>query len=120
RDFAEGGTLAYLIRIGGRQILAFGSMNYIEREIDGLRPDVALIGAMPERREIFDYTPRLLHALGYPRLVLPTHWDRFNVTYEVSQEPALQRLQSLIAEVKATSPKTQVVVPRYFEAVAVP
>lgn len=32
----EGGTLAYLIRIGGRQILAFGSMNYIEREIDGL------------------------------------------------------------------------------------
>lgn len=67
-DLVEGGTLAYLARIGGRQILAFGSMNYIEREIDGLRPDVALIGAMPERREIFDYTARLLRALGYPRL----------------------------------------------------
>ena len=26
-QFAEGGTLAYLIRIGGRQILVFGSMN---------------------------------------------------------------------------------------------
>ena len=47
----EGGTLVYLIRLGGREILAFGSMNYIEREIEGLRPDVALIGAMPERRE---------------------------------------------------------------------
>jgi L-ascorbate metabolism protein UlaG (beta-lactamase superfamily) len=120
RDFAEGGTLAYLIRIGGRQILAFGSMNYIEREVDGLRPDVALIGAMPERREIYNYTPRLLKALGYPRLVLPTHWDRFNVTYDVSQEPAIQRLQSFIAEVKAASPATTVIVPKYFEPIRVP
>ena len=119
-DFAEGGTLAYLIRIGGRQILAFGSMNYIEREVEGLRPDVALIGAMPERREIYDYTGRLLRALGYPRLVLPTHWDRFNVTYEVSQEPARQRLQSFIDEVKTASPKTEVMVPRYFEPISVP
>ena len=75
----EGGTVAYLIRMNGRQILAFGSMNYIEREVEGLRPDVVLVGAMPERREIFDYTGRLLRALGYPRFVLPTHWDRFNV-----------------------------------------
>jgi L-ascorbate metabolism protein UlaG (beta-lactamase superfamily) len=120
RDFAEGGTLAYLIRIGGRQILAFGSMNYIEREVEGLRPDVALIGAMPERREIFEYTPRLLRALGYPPLVLPTHWDRFNVRYDVSQEPAIQRLQSFLAEVKEASPKTRVVVPKYFEPIAIP
>ena len=107
------------MRIGGREILAFGSMNYIEREIQGLRPDVALIGAMPERREIYDYTGRLLRALGYPRLVLPRHWDRFNVTYEVSQEPAIQRLQSFVAEVKAASPKTIVIVPKYFEPVSV-
>ena len=66
--FVEGGTLAYLIRLGGRQVLVFGSMNYIEREIDGLRPDAALIGAMPERREIYDYMARLLHLLGNPPL----------------------------------------------------
>ena len=115
----EGGTVAYLIRMNGRQILAFGSMNYIEREVEGLRPDVVLIGAMPERREIFDYTGRLLRALGYPRLVLPTHWDRFNVTYDVSQEPARQRLQSFLSEVKATSPRSTVIVPKYFEAIPI-
>src|SRR6185436_18783219 len=109
-QFVEGGTLAYLIRIGGKQILAFGSMNFIEREVDGLRPDVALIGAMPERREIHDYTGRLLKAIGFPRLVLPTHWDRFNVTYDVSQAPAMERLQSFIEEVKAVSPKSVVTV----------
>lgn len=118
-EFAEGGTLAYLIRVGGRQILAFGSMNYIEREVEGLRPDVALIGAMPERREIHDYTSRLLKAIGYPRMVLPTHWDRFNVTYDVSQAPAIERLQSFLAEVKAVSPKSVVIVPKYFEAIDV-
>ena len=86
----EGGTLAYLIRLGGVQVLTFGSMNYIEREVEGLRPDVALVGAMPERREIYDYTGRLLRLLGYPRIVLPSHWDRFNVSYDVSQEPAIK------------------------------
>jgi hypothetical protein len=116
----EGGTLAYLIRIGGRQILVFGSMNYIEREVEGLRPDVALVGAMPERREIHDYTGRLLRALGYPRLVLPTHWDRFNVPYETSQEAAIQRLQSFIAEVRTTSPKSRIMVPKYFEPITIP
>ena len=118
-QFAEGGTLAYLIRIGGKQILAFGSMNFIEREVEGLRPDVALIGAMPERREIHDYTSRLLRAIGSPRLVLPTHWDRFNVTYDVSQAPAVERLQSFIAEVKAASPESVVVVPEYFKPIDV-
>ena len=116
----EGGTLAYLIRIGGRQVLAFGSMNYIEREVEGLRPDVALVGAMPERHEIYRYTERLMHALGNPPLVLPTHWDRFNVPYDVSQQPAVDRLQPFIQEVKTASPNTRVIVPRYFEPIPVP
>ncbi len=117
--FVEGGTLAYLIRIAGHQIIVFGSMNYIEREVDGLRPDVALIGAMPERHRIYRYTERLLHALGYPPLVMPTHWDRFNVPYDAPQQPAIDRLQSFIAEVRAASPATQVIVPKYFQSVIV-
>jgi len=115
----EGGTLAFLVRIGGRQVLAFGSMNFIEREVDGLGPDAALIGAMPERREIYEYTGRLLKVLGYPRLVLPTHWDRFNVPYEVSQKPAIERLESFISEVRAVSPKTRVLVPSYFQPIPI-
>lgn len=117
--FVEGGTLAYLIRIAGHRIIVFGSMNYIEREVDGLRPDIALIGAMPERHKIYRYTERLLHALDYPPLVMPTHWDRFNVSYDVPQQPAIDRLQSFIAEVKAVSPHTEVIVPNYFASVVV-
>lgn len=117
-QYAEGGTLAYLIEIDRHRILVFGSMNYIESELVGLHPDVALIGAMPERNNIEDYTPRLMRVLGNPPLVLPTHWDRFNVPYTFSQEPAVRRLQSFIDEVKSASPSTRVIVPEYFKPIA--
>ncbi|MGE5833748.1 MAG: hypothetical protein ACM4AI_04670 [Acidobacteriota bacterium] len=52
-------------------------------------------------------------------MVLPTHCDRFNVTCDVSQAPALERLQSFVAEVKAASPRTLVRIPRYFEPIEI-
>jgi len=118
-QYAEGGTLAYLITMAGHNVILFGSMNYIESEVEGLRPDIALIGAMPERNNIDDYTPRLMRALGNPPVVLPTHWDRFNVPHTVSQEPAVKRLQSFLDEVKAASPKTRIIVPEYFKPVMI-
>ncbi len=113
----EGGTLAYLIRIRGHQILAFGGMNFIEREIQGLEPDVVLAGAAGSRKENYDYAGRLMRALHFPALVIPTHWDNFFAPYEVSQQPAVTAVQSFVEEVKAASPKTRVIVPRYFEAI---
>ena len=113
----EGGTLAYLIRFHGHQILAFGSMNYIEREIEGLRPDIALVGAAPSRKEIHDYTGRLMRALNFPAVVLPTHWDNFIAPYGTPQQAALDALQGFVQEVKAASPKTEVIVPKYFEPI---
>jgi L-ascorbate metabolism protein UlaG (beta-lactamase superfamily) len=112
----EGGTLAYLVRFRGHQILAFGGNNYIEREIEGLEPDVVIVGAGPSRKEIYDYTARLMRALRYPDLVLPTHWDNFMAPYEASEQPALEAVQSFVQEVKAASPQTKVIVPKYFEA----
>lgn len=113
----EGGTLAYLIRFHGHQILAFGGMNYIEREIEGLRPDVVLVGAGASRREIYDYTGRLMRALNFPALVLPTHWDNFFAPYGASQQPAIDALQSFVQELRAASPTTQVIVPKHFEPI---
>lgn len=113
----EGGTVAYLIRFQGHQILAFGGMNYIEREMTGLEPDVALVGAAGSRKEIYDYAGRLMRALHHPPLVLPTHWDNFLVPYSTSQQPALDALQSFIKEIAAASPKTKVIVPQYFQPI---
>ena len=113
----EGGTLAYLIRFPEHQILVFGGMNYIEREIAGLEPDVVLVGAGASRKEIYDYTGRLMRDLHYPALVLPTHWDNFLLPYEVSQQHALEALQSFVQEIAVASPKTKVIVPKYFQPI---
>lgn len=119
-SFAEGGTLAYLLRIGGHQVLIFGSMNYLEDEVKGLRPDIALIGAMPERANIDEYTPRLMRALGNPPIVLPTHWDRFNTPYELGQpQKAFDRVKAFADEVRAASPLTQVIIPEHLKPVTV-
>jgi len=114
----EGGTLAYLIRFHGHQILAFGGMNYIEREIEGLTPDAVLVGAASSRKEIYDYTGRLMRNLHFPALVLPTHWDNFTAPYGTSQQPAIDAVQSFAQEVTAASPKSRVIIPNYFEPIS--
>jgi len=118
RDFVEGGNLAYLLRIAGHQVLIMGSMNYIEREMDGLRPDVALVGANAQRRHIHDYTGRLMRALGRPRLVIPTHADAAGAP--AAQAAAAENARAFTAEVMAASPTTRVVIPKWFEPILVP
>jgi L-ascorbate metabolism protein UlaG (beta-lactamase superfamily) len=110
----EGGTLAYLIRLARRQILAFGSMNYIEREIAGLDPDVLIAGAGASRKEIYDYGGRLMRALNFPKFVLPTHWDNFLIPFTASQRRELDALQSFVQEIGVVSPRSRVVIPEYF------
>lgn len=116
----EGGTLAYLLRLGGYQILWFGSMNYIEREIAGLRPDVAMIAAARQRLEIFDYTGRLMRALGNPRVVFATHWDEQSFPFGAPQDDRLREAEVFVREVKTVSPRTRVILPRHFERQTLP
>jgi L-ascorbate metabolism protein UlaG (beta-lactamase superfamily) len=113
----EGGTLAYLVRFHGHRILVFGGMNYIEREIEGLEPDVVMVGAGGSRKESYDYTGRLLRALHFPAMVIPTHWDNFFAPYGVSQKSSEDALQSFVQEVRAASPNSKVIVPKYFEPI---
>jgi len=112
----EGGTLAYLLRLAGYRILWFGSMNYLEREVQGLRPDVALIAAARQRLEIHEYTSRLMRALDRPPLVFATHWDEQSLPYGAPQDARLREADVFVKEVKAVSPRTRVVVPKHFES----
>jgi hypothetical protein len=58
-----------------------------------------------------------MRGLGYPALVIPTHWDNFLVPYSASQRAALEALQSFVDEIGVASPKTKLIVPKYFEPV---
>lgn len=110
-DWEEGGAFNYLVRVGGHEVFVQSSANFIEREIEGLRPDIAII-ATGLREEIHDYTCRMMHALGEPAIVLVNHFDNWRAP--PVDEPVSEDMQKFIAEVAACSPKTRVIVPKHF------
>lgn len=116
-DLPEGGTFAYLVRVAGQQVFFLGSANFIEREVDGLRPDVAVIG-VGLRQEVHDYTCRLLRALGKPPRVYANHFDDWRgPPVDVALD---DDLRAFVAEVEACAPGTEVVIPRHFAPMVVP
>jgi L-ascorbate metabolism protein UlaG (beta-lactamase superfamily) len=121
-DMPEGDSLIYLITIEGQfSIFLMSTANFIERAIAGLEPDVALVASI-FANQIHHFTPRLLKALNYPKVILPTHWDNFERPYSeppqdlraVFGDPA--NLDLWVKEVKQLSPKSQVVVLKFFES----
>jgi len=116
-DYVEGGSLNFLIRFKGHEIFTSGSMNYIERELQGLHPDIAIVGAAPSRHEIYDYAGRLMRVLNYPAVVLPTHWDNFTIPYDAPEDEQLKQLESFKQEIIKASPKTKVIIPKYFQPI---
>lgn len=116
-EFVEGGSLNFLIRFNKHEIFTSGSMNYIENELRGLHPDVAIVGAAPSRHEIYNYAGRLMRVLNHPALVLPTHWDNFSVPYDFPQDERINQLKSFTREIIEASPKTKVIIPKYFEPI---
>ena len=118
KDYVEGGNLAYLLRMAGHEVLIMGSMNYIEREMEGLRPDIALVGANSQRLEIHDYTGRLMRLLGQPALVIPSHADAYGNPNPTAA--ALEDRQRFVREVQSASPRSRVIVPTWFAPITVP
>ncbi|MGW5722912.1 MBL fold metallo-hydrolase [Amycolatopsis sp. NPDC003865] len=96
-DLVEGGTLAYAVSGGGATVLNFGGSNYIESELAGLRPDVVCVPVGGAK--VTQYVPRLLRALGDPRIVAATHWDDFDLPLGQARDPngGLEVLRKAVA-----------------------
>lgn len=115
-QFIEGGSLSFLARFDGRTVLTMGSMNFIEREFEGIEPDILLAGINGSRLGLYDYDRRLLETTGYPEVVIPTHWDNFRLPYGFSQEVNVQRnLVPFVETVRELSPGTRVILPVHLE-----
>jgi L-ascorbate metabolism protein UlaG (beta-lactamase superfamily) len=117
-DYAAGATLAYLVRLGGHQVFVLSTANFIEREVAGLRPDVAII-APGLRQQVHDYTCRLLGALGHPPVVLATHFDDWHAPPQIGA-PIDDDTAAFVAEVQACAPGTRVIVPTPFAPITLP
>lgn len=120
-QFVEGGALSFFARFKRHTVLTMGSMNFIEREHEGLKPDILLAGINGSRVNIYDYDRRLLSSTGHPRIVIPTHWDNFSYPYGFSQEAAIERnILPFIEAAKLISPSTEVIIPVHLEPIRIP
>ncbi|UQA56364.1 MBL fold metallo-hydrolase [Polyangium aurulentum] len=120
--YNEGGTLQYLVRFAGRTILFIGTANFVESEIEGLRPDIAII-AVGLRDKIPDYSCRLMRALGKPRLVytnhFDAHWKPLGPEQMSIEEDGRKSLDAFADEVHACAPETKVVVPVHLQPMSI-
>lgn len=119
-EFVEGGSIMFLVRMDSHQVLTMGSMNFIEREVQGLNPDIILVGANLSRLEIYKYTERLLYLTNFPKTVIPTHWDNYRVPYGFSQQSSIEtKLNPFKAEVSKASPKSKFIIPIHLEKITI-
>jgi len=119
-QFIEGGSLQFLARFARHEVLTMGSMNFVERDLEGLNPDILLAGINGSRLGLFNYDERLLAVTGYPPIVLPTHWDNFRFPYGFSQQANYDRnLEPFMATAARVSPGTRVIPPTHLETIVI-
>jgi L-ascorbate metabolism protein UlaG (beta-lactamase superfamily) len=116
-DYEADQTFEYLLRIGGHEIFISDTANFIERELVGMHPDVAIV-ATGLRQEIHDYTGRLMQLLHEPTTVFATHFDDWKSppTDPPPSDPLDEDLAAFVREVGRSAPATHVIIPRHFVA----
>ncbi|MEN3609581.1 MBL fold metallo-hydrolase [Plantactinospora sp. ZYX-F-223] len=115
-DLPEGDTLAYQLTVkDGPAVFFLGASDFVERNVTGLRPDIAMI-AMAASTSTHEYLPRLLAALDYPEIVVPVHWDNFET--ELRNPPPIApadrpRFEAMLTAIRRAAPRSRIVVPEY-------
>ena len=119
-EFIEGGSLMFLVSFSRHEVLTMGSMNFVERELEGLRPDILLAGVNQSQLGLYKYNERLLRVTNNPKVIIPTHWDNFRLPYGFSQEGAVTlKLLPFKEDVARLSPDTEVIIPTHLGTISV-
>lgn len=119
-QFIEGGALSFLARFKNHSVLTMGSMNFIEREMAGLNPDILLAGVNGSRFGLYKYDERLINSTGKPPVIIPTHWDSFNLPYSFSQEENVKsKLIPFRDTVANLAPNSKVIIPTHLKTFVV-
>lgn len=119
-EFVEGGSLMFLARFAKHNILTMASMNFVERELVGQKPDILLAGVNRSQLGLYKYNERLLAVTNYPKIIIPTHWDNFRLPYGFSQQSGVElKLIPFQEDVKRLSPNTKVIIPEHLGTIAI-
>ncbi|TMM52199.1 MBL fold metallo-hydrolase [Maribacter algarum] len=119
-EFIEGGSLMFLARFAKHNILTMASMNFVERELVGQKPDILLAGVNRSQLGLYKYNERLLEVTNHPKIIIPTHWDNFRLPYGFSQQSGVeQKLIPFQEDVQRLSPETKVIIPKHLGTITI-
>ena len=119
-EFIEGGSLMFLARFANHDVLTMGSMNFVERELQGIETDILLAGVNRSQLGLYKYNERLLAVTNYPEIIIPVHWDNFRLPYGFSQKEIVeQKLFPFREDVKRLSPNTNVIIPEHLGTITI-
>ncbi|MFK8161223.1 MAG: MBL fold metallo-hydrolase [Lewinella sp.] len=119
-EFIEGGSLMFKARFANHEVLTMGSMNFVERELQGIETDILLAGVNRSQLGLYKYNERLLKVTNNPKIIIPTHWDNFRWPYRFSQKERAGRLLfPFMKDVKRLSPETKVIIPEHLGTITI-
>ena len=108
----------FLARFDSHKILTMGSMNFVERELYGIKPDILLAGVNQSQLGLYNYNQRLINVTNKPKYIIPTHWDNFRLPYSFSQQSSIDlKLIPFKEDVEILSPNSQVLIVRHLEEI---
>ena len=119
-DFIEGRSLMFLARFKSHKVLTMGSMNFVESELVGIHPDILLAGVNQSQLGLYNYNERLIKVTGYPKTIIPTHWDNFRLPYGFSQENSIiLKLLPFKKNVEKLSTQSSVKIVRHLQTIKI-
>lgn len=110
--FVDGGSYLYYFTFGKHRVLHQSTGNFIEANLKGLQPDVALLA----ENGYYDFTDAL--KLLRPKTVIIQHYDDFHTPFsEGIPESNRRRAQRFAKIIKSVDNETNVIIPQFFKPI---
>jgi L-ascorbate metabolism protein UlaG (beta-lactamase superfamily) len=110
RHFVEGGSYLYYFTFGKLRLLHQSTGNFIEENLHGLEPDVAILA----ENSNYDWTEaiKILH----PKTVIVHHYDDWRVPLSSGMTAAVRRrAQRLERDIKSVDRNIKVIIPEFLK-----
>ncbi len=113
RHFVEGGSYLYYFTLGKHRVLHQSTGNFIEENLQGLQPDVAILA----ENSNYDW-PEAIKILR-PKTVIVHHYDDWHVPFSGGMTAAIRkRAQRLEQDVKSVDRNMKMIIPEFLKTIA--
>ena len=112
RHFVEGGSYLYYFTFGKFRVLHQSTGNFIEGNLHGLEPDVAILA----QNSNYDWSEAL--KILRPKTVIVHHYDNWRVPLSSGMTAGVRRrAQRLQRDVNSVDPNIKVIIPEFLQTI---